>query len=131
VLTDLEKVDVRRFAGYALVGDTAPDDYRDFAYHWVLPGVMQTLYHRLNSLSAPEEAVLREKYIAVLNQLEDAVVGSSENLDTDQASVWKRNKQEVEDRTALYNQKRREMCGFLGLRPGPHLGNGGLRMLRG
>lgn len=131
MLTDAQLVDVRRFAGYPLIGDTNVGHERDMAYSWVTPGVMQTLYHRIRSLSTAEELVLVQKYLPVLNSLEQAIVDSSENLDTDQAAVWVHNKNEVTDRTNLFNQKRRDMCAFIGIKPGPHLGRGGLSISRG
>lgn len=42
----------------------------------------------------------------------------------DVAGVWHRNRSEVSDRTRLYNQWRRQLCGLLGIPPGPSLGNG-------
>jgi hypothetical protein len=131
MLTDAQSADVRRFAGYPIVGDTNVGDQRDMAYSWVSPGVMQTLFHRINSMSAHEESVLISKYVTPLNTLEDAITNAGENLDTDQAAVWIRNKSEVQDRTNLFNQKRRDMCGFLGIAPGPSLGRSGLTVARG
>jgi len=92
---------------------------------------MQTLFHRLNSLSVDEETILINKYLTPLNLLEDAVTGSSDNLDTDQAAVWTHNKNEVHDRTALFNQKRIDMCGFLGMATGPSLSSGIVKVNRG
>ena len=104
-----------------MVGDTNVGDQRDMAYSWVSPGVMQTLFHRLNSLSASEETVLINKYLVPLNSLEQAIVDAGDNLDTDVASVWTRNRGEVRDRTSLFNQKRRDMCAYLGISYGPGL----------
>jgi len=131
MLTSSQITDARRFAGYPLVGDTNVGDQRDMAYSWVSPGVMQTLFHRLNSLSVDEETILINKYLTPLNLLEDAVTGSSDNLDTDQAAVWTHNKNEVHDRTALFNQKRIDMCGFLGMATGPSLSSGIVKVNRG
>lgn len=131
MLTDSQLVDVRRHAGYPLVGDTNVGDQRDMAYSWVSPGIMQTLFHRLNSLSAPEESVLITKFIDPLNLIEQSIVDASGNLDTDVAAVWVRNKSEVQDRTRLFNQKRRDMCAFIGTKPGPSLGDGSIRLIRG
>ena len=49
MLTDQQKTDVRRYAGYPMIGSTPTDASRDFAYGWVSPGVWETLYSRLNS----------------------------------------------------------------------------------
>jgi hypothetical protein len=50
-------------------------------------------------------------------------------LDTDEAAVWKRNPRELRDRRLLFDDWRRRLCGFLGVRPGPALGEGGLRLV--
>lgn len=124
MLTDAQKVDARRYMGYPLVGDTGVSDTRDLA--WGLAGVFtyQSLDHRLRSLSEAEEAVVVE-FLTTLNGLEKAITDSSDNLDTAQAAVWTHNPDEVRDRTKLYNQWRRNLCGVLGIPPGPALGPGG------
>jgi hypothetical protein len=130
MLTAQQMVDVRRFAGYPLLGDTTADDSRDFAYSWVSPGTWQTLQHRLTNLRPEEEQVLVNTYLTNLYTLESAIPNAAANLDTDQAAVWTRNKNEVADRTKLLNQWRREMCAFIGIAPGPFLGNGGATISR-
>jgi hypothetical protein len=130
MLTDQQLSDVRRYAGYPMLGDTVADDSRDFAYGWVSPGTWQTLQHRLTSLRPEEESTLLG-YLSTLASLEAAIPASGENLDTDVAAVWVHNKQEVSDRLRLYNLWRREMCAFLGIAPGPGLGQTGCRVVRG
>ncbi len=130
-LTAAQVADVRRFAGYPLLADTVTDDSRDFAYGWVSPGVWQTLTHRLNNLRAEEETVLVNTYLTQLSTLETAITGAGANLDTDVAAVWTRNKTEVSDRLKLFDTWRRRMCFFIGIAPGPSLGNGGMRLVRG
>lgn len=83
-----------------------------------------SLYERLTTLSASEEAVLVTTYLTNLYTLETAIVGASANLDTEAASVWTWNKNEVGDRVGLFNKWRRELCNFLGAAPGPGLGSG-------
>lgn len=124
MLTDAQMVDARRYAGYSLVGDTLVDDRSDLAWGIVGPIEWQTLDHRLRSLSEAEESVMAN-FLSTLNVLEKAITDSSDNLDTAQAAVWTHNPNEVRDRTKLYNQQRRSMCGFLGIAPGPALGAGG------
>lgn len=131
MLTDQQKTDVRRYAGYPMVGDTPVDNTRDFAYGWVSPGVWETLFRRLNSMSASEENVLINTYLTKLALLETAITDASDNLDTDVAAIWTHNKNEVSDRMNLFNKWRRMMCSFIGIPPGPWLGNGGTRVVRG
>lgn len=104
-------------------------EYQDIVYT-AFGMVTMSLYKRLTSLNASEETILIN-YLTKLAALETAVTDSSENLDTDQAAVWYHNKNEVSDRMKLYNLWRREMCGFIGIHPGPALGPGGCQIVRG
>jgi hypothetical protein len=131
MLTAQQLADVRRFAGYPMLGDTVADDSRDFAYGWVSPGIWMTLQHRLTNLRPEEETTLTTVYLTPLYALETAIFGAGDNLDTDQAAVWTRNKSEVADRSKLFDSWRRRMCGFLGFAPGPALGNGAGQVIRG
>lgn len=129
-LTDAQMADVRRFAGYALNGTTQTITINNDTVYMRFGMVTMSLYQRLTSLSAVEETVLTANYLANLTTLETAIVGASANLDTDSASVWKHNKNEVNDRSDLFNKWRRDMCSFLGLAPGPGVGDGSIRLIR-
>lgn len=132
MLTAQQTADVRRFAGYPSLGtDTPAGASRDFAYGWVSPGVWQTLFTRLQNMPTEVEFTLTSVYLTKLYTLEAAITDAGDNLDTDVAAVWTHNKNEVSDRTRLFDQHRRRMCGFLGIAPGPYLGDGGLRVARG
>ena len=130
-LTDAQKLDARRFAGYPALGDAAINDLSDFAYGYTSPGQVRTLFHRLTTLRPEEEAVLTTFYLPNLTALEAAIPASGANLDTDQASVWVHNKSEISDRAKLFRQQRLDMCGFLGISPGPSIGGGGFSVTRG
>lgn len=125
--TDAEKTDIRRFCGYGAFGGGQPlpaSGYRFSTQYGVLE-------YKLNTLSAAEETVTRT-YMTSLAQLETDIIGASgvrQNLDTDAAAVWTHNKNEYRDRKALFNGSRRELCAFLGIQPGPGLGNGGLTLV--
>ncbi len=129
-LTDAQMTDVRRYAGYPSAGTTQPITVNsDIAYLWF--GMRQmSLYERLTTLSATEEAVLTTNFLTNLATLEQDVLGARVNLDTEQASVWKWNKNEINDRSTLFNKYRRDMCAFLGMEPGPGLGDGSMRIVR-
>ena len=94
-------------------------------FGWVFEEDYATLTLRLQNMSADEAAVIITNYLVQLPLMEAAIDGSSANLDTDVAAVWTHNKDEVQDRTMLYNQKRRQRCAFIGVRPGPGLREGG------
>lgn len=123
--TDAEKTDLRRYCGYGAYGGGQPLPASGYRFSTAY-GAME---YRMNTLSASEEAVVRTTYLANLATLESAVVGAAANLDTNEAAVWKRNPNEVRDRTRLYNQWRRELCNFFGIPAGPGLGNGGVTMV--
>lgn len=125
--TDAEKTDIRRFCGYGAFGGGQPlpaSGYRFSTQYGVLE-------YKLNTLAAAEESVTRT-YMTSLAQLETDIIGASgvrQNLDTDAAAVWTHNKNEYRDRKALFNGTRRELCTFLGIQPGPGLGNGGVTLV--
>jgi hypothetical protein len=83
------------------------------------------LEYRLQRLSDAEAAVART-YLATLATLECAVTDASASLDTDSAAAWTRNAREIAERTRLFDDWRRRLCGFLGIPPGPALGSGGV-----
>ena len=127
-LTDAQKVDVRRWAGYGLVGDSDLSLYAEQAYSGSVAQI--SLADRLDNLTTAEEDVLTTTYLANLATLEMAIVDSSENLDTKVAGPWEANPNELGQRTRLFKQWRRDMCDFLGVTPGPALGSGGLFVTR-
>lgn len=135
MLTDAQKVDVRRWAGYQLQGDSESQPFTVPVFtsttvggSGVMPGM--TLDYRLVHLSDSEESVLINTYLQNLTALEQAILDSAANLDTNKAAVWERNPREVQERTRLFDGWRRRMCGFLGIAPGPELGCGGMSLVR-
>lgn len=114
-LTDAERTDVRRHCGYPALGQSTPGSAA-----WLYYSNSGLLEYRMSNLSTAELSVTR-RYLATLTALELAVPRSSENLDTDQASVWTHNKSEVRDRLDLFDVWRRRLCEFLGIGPGPGL----------
>lgn len=130
MLTEAQMADVRRYAGYPLAGTTMPITENQDTVYVAFGMLTMSLYRRLTTLNASEEAVLVNTYLATLATLETDVTGARENLDTAKAAVWEWNRNEVADRTGLFNKWRREMCAFIGLRPGPGLGSGGLTLGR-
>ena len=114
-LTDEEKIETRRQCGYPAYGNTSVgfSSWRFFQSHGLLE-------YRINNLADGEAKVLRRN-LSVLAQLEAAIPGSADNLDTKSASVWTRNQDEVRDRERLYDNWRLRLCDFLGIPPGPGL----------
>jgi len=118
--TDAQLTDIRRFCGYPARADGAVL----FPAPWVNVQYL-ALEYRLQHLSQSEGAIVVNTYLANLNTLEQAVLGAGNNLDTDQAAIWKRNRTEVADRMALFDNLRRRLCAFLGIKPGPEFVSGG------
>ncbi len=123
ILSDAQKVDVRRFCGYPAYGAGAAgfESWRFFQAYG-------TLEYRMNNL-APTEIVVVLQYLTTLSALEAVIPEASGNLDTDSAASWQHNRQEVRDRAALFDQWRRRLCGFLGLPPGPSLDSSGISLI--
>jgi hypothetical protein len=117
-LSDTEKVDIRRFCGYPAYG-AAPTGMQSWRYFQIY-GLLE---FRLSNLSDPEIGIAR-RYLGSLTTLELAIPATSDNLDTDQASVWTRNKEELTERIRLLDEWRRRLCGFLGIPVGPSLVGG-------
>jgi hypothetical protein len=117
-LSDTEKVDIRRFCCYPAYG-AAPTGVQSWRYFQIY-GLLE---FRLSNLSDPEIGIAR-RYLGNLTTLELAIPATSDNLDTDQASVWTRNKEELTERIRLLDEWRRRLCGFLGIPVGPSLVGG-------
>lgn len=123
-LTDVEKVDARRFSGYAAFGSGANDG--TFNRYFIS---YRTLEYRMANLQDAEIVVVRSK-LAELNILDQAISAAGANLDTDQAAVWHHNRDEVAHRASLFSMRRMELVHFLGIPPGPNLsGRGSIRMV--
>ena len=122
-LSDIEKTDARRFCGYPAYG-AAPAGFENWRFYQVY-GLLE---FRLNNLSVPETGIIR-RYLAALAVLEVAIPRSGDNLDTDIAAVWTRNRDEGRDRCRLFDDWRRRLCGFLGVPPGPALTDCGITLV--
>jgi len=121
--SDAEKADIRRFCGYPAYGKA-----NSGMQNWRFFQVYGLLEFRMNNLSDAEAAVVR-RYLGTLTVLELAVPRAGDNLDTDQAAVWTRNQAEVRDRTRLFDDWRRRLCGFFGVPPGPALNDSGISLI--
>jgi len=113
-LTDAEKSDVRRHCGYPIQAVAGTGGESWFLYQQF--GQLETRMNRLND----QELRIARTYLATLLNLELAVPRSGDSLDTDQAAVWTRNRSEQQDRLMLFDEWRRRLCAFLGVRPGPY-----------
>ena len=120
MFTDQQKTDVRRFCGYPAYG-AAPDGNMG----WRFFSAYGALEYRMDNLSPEEEQVVLS-YLNTLTVLDPAVPMASENLDSDGAASWTRNRNEVADRLRLLDSWRRRLCAFLGVPPGEGLGQNGL-----
>lgn len=96
--TEQEKIDIRRFCGFPVFGQT--DVVVSFTYRY--NQAYLTIEYRMNNLTANEEDTVRVKYLAKLYTLETAITDSVNNLDTDQVAIWYHNKDEVADKDALF-----------------------------
>ena len=121
--TDSEKADIRRFCGYPAYGASASgfENWRFFQVYGLLE-------FRMNNLSVAEEVIVR-RYLGTLTALEFAIPHAGDNLDTDQAAVWTRNRDELRDRGRLFDDWRRRLCNFLGIPRGPTMAGSGVTLV--
>lgn len=122
--TDAERVSIREFCGYPLYGGQPVQAFGYRFFQWY-----GTLEFRMTNLSSDEETNIRDTHLESLYRLKRAISGASENLDTDEAGPWKHNKNEVQDRINLYAFKRKELCNFFGVPPGPNFPQSGVRIV--
>lgn len=112
-LADAERVAARRHLGYPVYGNEAGANQGWRYFQWY-----GQLEFRLANLTPIELQEIRRQ-LAILERLDAAVLDAADNLDTDQAAVWIRNKREVKDRKDLLNTRRRDLAAFLGIPMGP------------
>ncbi len=124
VLTDTQKVALRKYMGYPAYGGAPDGGWNGFRYfeHY---GVME---YRFNTMTVEEFADITKIHLPRLVAFEAAIFGVTDNLDEDTVAVISRNKTELADRVRLYTWARVELCNFLGLPFGPGLKVGGSRM---
>ena len=113
--TDAERADIRYLCGFSMYGNSA-SSFAGFRFF----EAYGTLEYRLTN-AAPAEIQFVRQMVAEAQPLRTGILGAAANLDTDIAAVWTRNRREVADRKALFNDWRRELCDFLGVPPGPGL----------
>ena len=121
--TDAERIDIRRHCGYPAYG-AGHAGFQGWRFFQVY-GAMEW---RVSHLIDTEVTVVRG-YLTTLAALEAAIPAASSGLDTAQAAVWTRNENELRDRIRLFDSWRRRLCGFLGIPPGPALGDAGVRLV--
>ena len=107
--TDAERADIRRFMGYPAYG-SGSNGFQSWRY-FNQYGVLE---YRMTNLAPAEFQVVRQ-YLANLYTLESAIPAASDNLDTDSAAVYVHNKNEVADRTALFDMWCGRLCSFFGI----------------
>jgi hypothetical protein len=113
MLTDQQKVDIRRYCGFSVFGNNTTASPPNWGYRYYQQYL--TLEYRMNNLSADEETTLQNSYLTNLYALESAIPTASENLDTDRAAVWYHNKNEVRDRFDLFKLWCQRLMEFLGV----------------
>lgn len=121
-LTDPQKVQVRKYAGYPAYGGIPT---QGFAFRFFQQS--GTLEYRMNNVSPDENAEIVTQ-LAALRVAELAINSSADNADTSKAAVWTRNANELRERQNLYAMLRAKLLDFLGLPPGPQMARAGSSM---
>jgi len=114
-LADSERVAAREFCGYSVYG-SGPGD-ATFARFMIS---YRTLEYRLTAMT-PEEIAITRDHLAACQAAKLGWRAGADNLDTDQAAIWYRNRDEMPDRRLYYRECRMDLVRFLGLPPGPEL----------
>lgn len=122
IFTDQQIADIRRYAGYPAYGANSNGFYS--VRYFQSDGVFE---FRIQNLSEIQGTTLITSYLTPLYALESAYLAAGANLDTDEASVWKHNKTEVQERKSLYYDYRRQLCFYLDIDPGESLSSPGWR----
>ena len=118
-LSNSERVDVRRFCGYSVLGpnNASFESYRFFTAYG-------TMEYRLTNMALEELQQCRQ-YLGQIYLLEQAILNASSGLDTSKAAVFTRNPAEMAERRLLYRDWRVALCDFIGVPPGPALAPAG------
>lgn len=114
-LTNQDMVDCRRHTGYGFFGSNGNVSLM----YWRFFPQYNTLEYRLNNLQDEEVAVIQQNYLPKLNQLENDLYTMRDAMIVDEAAVFKRNKQEPEDREALLTYYKRLLLSVLQVPAGP------------
>lgn len=120
-LTNAEKVEVRRYCGYNMIGSTPIQQFG-----WRFSPQYGQMEFLMNNMSFDEETTVRTTYLPQLRLLETDIPAIRQNLDTARAAVWYWNTKEIRDRERLFNDWRRSLCQFLGIVTGPGLSAGNI-----
>ena len=128
-LSNQALVDVRRYCGYSVSGNTVSQPFRELVYSHATYESM-SLDYRLANLSTEEENTVTTYYLVSLYAREAEIQAASASLNVDVAGPFKRNANELTERRNLFRQLRLDLCAFLGFDPGPALTNTS-RLVRG
>lgn len=112
VLTDAQKVALRRYIGFPLFGNQLSPG---FGYRYYQQYLL--VEYRFNNMSEEEEAVITDTYLPNLTQLEQDIYQVRTNSDTARAAVWYRNGLELAERVNNYNWWRQQLAFFFGVEP--------------
>jgi len=112
MLTDPQKIDIRRYLNLPLFGGVPQQAFGHRFYQWY-----GTLEFRMGNMQAAEEAVVTGIFLANLNQLENDLFTVRANADTEQAAVWKRNAHEFAERKAIFEYWQLRLGEFFGMPP--------------
>ena len=122
--TDTEKADIRRFCGYPTYGGLGGAGFQGWRFYQEY-GLLE---FRMNNL-APAEYQNVRYLLSVLYPIEAALKGRYQTLNVSAAGPFTRNRNEVRDARADFDENRRDLCAAVGVPPGPLLGDAGIRVV--
>jgi len=114
--TDAELVSLRFYCGFSAKG--SPTGYALGIRFYPAYGAME---YRMQNLTVEEEGFVRIHFLTPLAHIETEWLNTVDNLDTDVAAVWKRNKAELSEKRSIYMRLRKDLCAYFGLMYGGDL----------
>jgi hypothetical protein len=122
--TDEEKAKIRHYCGFP---DYGAEPLSNF---WLRSTWVSGQLEFVMRAQSPEvEAMVRDKFLPNLDQLEQDIYGVRENSDTSRAAVWYRNKLELSERVQNYTWWRKRLCRLVGSYFGPDIMDGQMRIV--
>jgi len=117
VLTETQKMQIRKFCGYTNWGEQP-----NAGMGWRAWETNAYLEQKMNALTPEEGDRVVNLYIPNCLAMETNIQNVSQLLLVDTAAVFIRNKLQLKENIQLYNYWRLQLCQFLGIGPGEFFG---------
>lgn len=123
--SDQEKADIRLFCGFETYGGEGDAGFQGWRYYQEY-GLLE---FRMNNL-APAEYQNVRLMLSYLYPIRTAMAAMYATINVAIAASFTRNSSELVDRQQQYTEMRKQLCGAVGIVPGPLLRGGGSVRIR-